>query len=124
MTVYRKPFTRARIKSDAATFYLDAEITVVWMAYQEICLAILRLLFFPAQDPPDLEKDDVFLRELVSQGPVDLCLGLRWQIIQLRFRKLRNHCRHWRIPECACGTSSRPRLGSPATFRQTVPSVA
>ena len=45
MAVHREPITSARIKSDAAAFYFNAEITVVGMANQEVGFPILRLFF-------------------------------------------------------------------------------
>ena len=76
MAVYRKPITGARIKSDAAAFYFNAEIAVVGMANQEVGFPILRLLFLSSQYPPDLKKDDVILRKFVPQSPIYLRLGL------------------------------------------------
>ncbi|KFN49306.1 hypothetical protein P873_11065 [Arenimonas composti TR7-09 = DSM 18010] len=76
MAVYRKPITGARIKSDAAAFYFNAEIAVVGMANQEVRFPILRLLFLSSQYPPDLKKDDVILWKLVPQSPIYLRLGL------------------------------------------------
>lgn len=68
MAVYRKPITGARIKSDAATLYFNAEIAVVGMANQEVGFPILRLFFLSSQYPPDLKKDDVILWKFVLRA--------------------------------------------------------
>ena len=124
MAVYRRPFADGRIKTYAAAFHLYAQIAVVGMANEEVCFSILCLLLFSPQYPPDLEKDDVLLRKLVSQCSVDLRLCLRWQVIELRLREIRNHCRHRHLPEYACGASSGSRWASAETFHQTGSSKA